>query len=455
MGLPIQPANHPGGEPGETGDHALLDTIQRDKLAVIGQMASSVAHELSNPLATIVASAQAILAFWPKPGAPASGPSQSRETWGPPPDFVAQGVPLRQLREDLELILTEARRAGEIVHGLLASARHHPPEWCICSIADVVRRTVALSRHHLKLNNISLQSPWFDPHEGFPLWSRMRGDANQLQQVLLNLIVNAQQAISSGKGYGTVRITLAPDGPDRIVLTVEDDGPGIPESLHAAIFRPFYTTKPVGKGTGLGLSISAGIMESHGGSIAVESPPAGGALFRLILPSLAATDRLAAPPQSTPADPAANPNSADIALLPGETVTRLRRVLLVDDEAGIRRSVSRLLRRCGFQVTDVPGAQPALHALQTGDFDVVISDLRMPGFSGEQFYERIQTEFPHMVGRVVFTSGDMLRDETQQFLTQSGCPSLQKPYDLGELVRVLRSICPADDATAEDQRATA
>jgi CheY-like chemotaxis protein len=314
---------------------------------------------------------------------------------------------------------------------------------------------VALSRHHLKLNNISLQSPWFDPHEGFPLWSRMRGDANQLQQVLLNLIVNAQQAISSGKGYGTVRITLAPDGPDRIVLTVEDDGPGIPENLHTVIFRPFYTTKPVGKGTGLGLSISAGIMEAHGGSINVETPESGGVRFRLILPSLAASDRLTAANQAAPVEPAGGTTSADISSLVPEAVTRLRRVLLVDDEPGIRRSVSRLLRRCGFQVTDVAGAQPALHALQSGGFDVVISDLRMPGFSGEQFYERIQTEFPHMAGRVVFTSGDVLRDETQQFLTASGCPSLQKPYDLGELVRVLRSICPADDATADDQRAMA
>lgn len=444
MGLPSQPVPRPGDEALGSGDPALLDTIQRDKLAVIGQMASSVAHELSNPLATIVASAQAILAFWPRPGhgaAPAA------------PDFAAQGVPLRQLREDLELILTEARRAGEIVHGLLASARHHPPEWCICSLADVVRRTVALSRHHLKLNNISLQAPLFDPLEGFPLWSRLRGDANQLQQVLLNLIVNAQQAISSGKGYGAVRITLTPDGTDRIVLTVEDDGPGIPENLREAIFRPFYTTKPAGKGTGLGLSISAGIIEAHSGSIAVETAESGGARFRLVLPSLAASDRMAAPP--TPSeDTGAAPASTLIATA-GEPVTRLRRVLLVDDEAGIRRSVSRLLRRCGFQVTDVAGGQQALHTMQTASFDVVISDLRMPGFSGEQFFERIQTEFPHMASRVVFTSGDMLREETQRFLTESGCPSLQKPYDLGELVRVLRSLCPADDASPEDQRATA
>ena len=104
---------------------ALLDGIQRDKLSLIGHMASSIAHELSNPLATIVASAQAILAFWPRPGMPGAPASTSRDGWGPPPEFVGAGVPLRQLREDLELILTEARRAGDIAHGLLASARKH------------------------------------------------------------------------------------------------------------------------------------------------------------------------------------------------------------------------------------------------------------------------------------------------------------------------------------------
>ncbi|MBK7716442.1 MAG: hypothetical protein IPI38_13615 [Gemmatimonadetes bacterium] len=266
---------------------ALLDGIQRDKLSLIGHMASSIAHELSNPLATIVASTQAILSFWPRGG----GPPGAREVAGAPADWTPSGVPLRQLREDLELILAEARRAGDIVHGLLASARQDPPEWRIVSLADVVRRTVGLCRHHLKLHNVTLQAPYFDPHEGYPLWSRIRGDANQLQQVLLNLVINAQQAITAHRGFGTVRITLAPDGPDRILLTVEDDGPGVPSTQQEAIFRPFYTTKPRGQGTGLGLSVSAEIVRAHGGSIAVTAHTSGGAAFRLGLPSLAASDR--------------------------------------------------------------------------------------------------------------------------------------------------------------------
>ncbi|MBK6421084.1 MAG: response regulator [Gemmatimonadetes bacterium] len=417
---------------------ALLDGIQRDKLSLIGHMASSIAHELSNPLATIVASTQAILSFWPRGG----GPPGAREVAGAPADWTPSGVPLRQLREDLELILAEARRAGDIVHGLLASARQDPPEWRIVSLADVVRRTVGLCRHHLKLHNVTLQAPYFDPHEGYPLWSRIRGDANQLQQVLLNLVINAQQAITAHRGFGTVRITLAPDGPDRILLTVEDDGPGVPSTQQEAIFRPFYTTKPRGQGTGLGLSVSAEIVRAHGGSIAVTAHTSGGAAFRLGLPSLAASDRSLGTAPGTPDRPEVT--TLSLPEPPAPLVTgEQQRILLVDDESGIRRSVGRYLRRAGYQVTDVPSAQAALNALSTARYDVIVSDLRMPGLSGEEFFRRLEREHPEMRRRIIFTSGDMLRDETQDFLHTAGCPALQKPYELGELVQLIGSLLPA------------
>jgi signal transduction histidine kinase len=449
--LPVEPPA--GGDPA-----ALPEDFQRDKLALIGQMASSVAHELSNPLATIVASTQAILNFWPRPGMPGAPASTSRDKWAAPAEFAVPGVPLRQLREDLELILAEARRAGDIVHGLLNSARHHPPEYCIYSLADVIRRTVGLCRHHLKLHNISLQSPLFDSQDGLPLWSRMRGDANQLQQVLLNLIVNAEQAITSARGYGTVRITMGPDGPDRIALTVEDDGPGVPASLRDVIFQPFYTTKPAGKGTGLGLSISAGIVRAHGGEIRVEEHPAGGAIFRLILPSLAATERNATARSYTPATamdtlPSLTPSAPPVPL-PAAVTQPLARILLVDDESGIRRSVSRFLARYGFQVTDVGSGDAAIAALGAGQYDAIISDLRMPGLSGEQFYGQVREKFPHMAHHMMFTSGDVTEEGTRRFLEDSGCPALQKPYELAELVQVLRSLCHPHGASVE-QRATA
>lgn len=137
-----------------------------------------------------------------------------------------------------------------------------------------------------------------------------------------------------------------------------------------------------------------------------------------------------------------------------EIGARLHSILLVDDEAGIRRSVSRFLRRSGFQVTEVPDGEAALQALGAASHDVVISDLRMPGLSGEELFARIQRDFPAMTGRIIFTSGDTVREETRRFLTGSGCPSLQKPYGLSELVKVLRTLCPADGRAVEARRAS-
>lgn len=447
-----------GGDASEgaaTVSNSLLDELQRDKLSVIGHMASSIAHELSNPLATIVASAQAILAFWPRQWDAAS--STARPTSAQYPALPSDAVPLRQLREDLELILCEARRAGDIVHGLLASARQHPPEWRTISVADIVRRTASLCRHHLKLHNVVLQAPEYDASETLPLWSRMHGDANQLQQVLLNLIINAQQAITGYRGYGTVRVTLSPVEQGNILLSVEDDGPGVPVQHRDTIFQPFYTTKPDGQGTGLGLSISAEIVQAHGGRISVEERPEGGAIFRLLLPSLAARD--ATPPSSTLEIHGASREStsmlstdfaAEAAAHPAEG----RRLLLVDDEPGIRRSVGRFLQRYGYRVNAVPTGRAAVTALRAGEYDAVISDLRMPGLSGEELFGMMRREFPEMASRIVFTSGDMMRPETQEFLRGSGCPSLQKPYELSDLVRVLNQLCPPP-SSSDSRRATA
>jgi two-component system NtrC family sensor kinase len=448
------PLTAPGSEPGPVSPEspALLDSIQRDKLSLIGHMASSIAHELSNPLATIVASAQSILAFWPRPGMPGAPPSGSRDGWGPPPEFTGAGVPLRQLREDLELILAEARRAGDIAHGLLASARWQTPEWRIASVADVVRRTVQLCRHHLKLHNVALQAPHFDPHDGYPLWSRVRGDANQLQQVLLNLIINAQQAITAHRGYGTIRLTLGPDGPDQVVLTVEDDGPGVPASIQQDIFHPFYTTKPVGQGTGLGLSISAQIVRAHGGEISVDPHPGGGARFRIALPSLAASERqlrLETGHRLTDTAAPAIPIAAEGDRCRG-------RLLLVDDEPSIRKSVGRFLQRYGFEVTDVAGGQAAVHALRHDTYDLIVSDLCMPGCSGAELFALLEQEFPAMSRRILFTSGDLTSDSAAAFLKRTGCPALQKPYELAELVRVLKTLTqPEQASTPPVRRATA
>lgn len=263
--------------PVRPADEVPLDDVQRDKLALMGHMASSIAHELSNPLATIVASAQAILSLWP-------APMGRRDSSFSPPELSPQGVPIRQLREDLELILAEARRAGDIVHGLLASARNHPPETRLCWAADVVRRAVALSRHHCKLHDITLQAPFFDPEEGYPLWTRFRGDANQLQQVLLNLLMNACDAMDAQPTERRLRVVTRSNAPGRVEITVSDRGTGIPAAELERIFEPFVTTKA--KGIGLGLVICRSIVAAHGGRLWATNNAHRGATLHCELPTL-------------------------------------------------------------------------------------------------------------------------------------------------------------------------
>jgi two-component system NtrC family sensor kinase len=408
-----------------------LEEIHRDKLSLIGQMASSIAHEISNPLATIVAAAQTVIASWPRPQ-----------------DGTLASPIMQQLAEDMDLILAEARRAGEIVHGLLASARRHAPERRVISLMAVTKRAASLCRHHLRLYDIVLHGPETDGEDQSPMWSRLEGDANQLHQVLLNLLVNAQHAISGHRTRGNVWLSVAPAEEGYIRIRVEDDGPGISVEPRERIFEPFFTTKPTGKGTGLGLTISAGIIAGHKGRISVRERQGGGTVFEILLPSLALQRR------GRDADPPAaiTETLEQAAPRKDETSPAGRRILLVDDEPGIRQSVSRFLQRRGHLVTAAASGREAMEALRCAPYDAVISDLRMPDLGGEELYAMMLREFPQMANRVIFTSGDLMREETRAFLARTGCPALGKPYELDQLVRIINGLCSA--ATTE-RRATA
>ena len=391
--------------------------IQQHKLSVIGQMASSIAHELSNPLTTILASAQSILALKPK-NATATSLEQalSTEAW-----------------EDLELILSEARRAGEILSGLLTFARQDTPERRPTAVMEILRHTKALSRHHLEASNVTLQLDvkTVDAHDPCCAW--VVGDANQLQQVLLNLIINARQAIAEAKSSGKISIVARRDSDDAVVITVEDDGPGVPPNLRRIIFQPFYTTKSPGQGTGLGLSVSAGIIRAQGGDIWVEDGTDGGARFIIRLPALSKNEPKGAAdlPTLRKGTKQADPGGGHDGLS----------VLLVDDDPAVRRSVSRVLRHSGYHVEAVSTGDAAIAMLRARRFDAIVSDLRMPGLSGEQFFHLVKCEFPSMARRIVFSTGDTVRQEARDFLELSGCPALYKPYELSQLTKLVEAVC--------------
>jgi len=413
MANPFPGASRPrdaGPAAPEPADGA-TDHAQREQLAVVGYLASGVAHEISSPLAAILATAQSLLAML-APDATPEAPSPATDA----------------LRRDLHVIAEEAQRAGSLVGSLLALARPETPERRLVPLTEVLHRTVTLVARQLEAVDVHLDAPRIGPTTPASAWARVWGDANRLQQVLLNLIVNAQHAIRSVRPTG--RIHLGLERHDGMVgIVVEDDGPGVPADLRTRVFTPFFTTKRPGEGTGLGLSISADIVRQHEGLIQLDRSPLGGARFTLLFPPAPAEAPSGSRPEAAPHELARSERG---------------RILLVDDETALRVSFKRLLTRRGFDVTAEPTAVDALRELRSAPYDVVVSDLRMPGLSGEQFYARIVAEFPELEGRVVFSSGDLTHPETQAFLKRTACPSLQKPYEMGALTAILDLLLRSD-----------
>jgi two-component system NtrC family sensor kinase len=222
-----------------------------EKLASIGRLAAGIAHEINNPLTGVLTFAHLIRDRQPE---------QSQD------------------REDVELIIHETQRAAEVVQGLLDFARERPVSKRELDVNAVIQRMVRLVENQKEMRRVHIEQSY---DEDLPT---ILGDANQLQQVLLNLFLNAAAAMPDG---GILQVSTRREDAD-VVVDVADSGCGIlPEHLDK-IFDPFFTTKPVGQGTGLGLSVSYGIIEQHGGSIEVESQPDNGSCFTIRLPALTA-----------------------------------------------------------------------------------------------------------------------------------------------------------------------
>ena len=353
--------------------------IQSEKLSAIGQLIAGVAHELNNPLASVLGFA----------------------------DFLAEAGELPpNLVEPVRVVQHEAQRAAGIVKNLLTFARRQDQDRRRLDIGPVLQRTLALLRNELiglKVEPRLLIEPSLPPVNGSP---------NQLQQVFVNLINNAAQAIATTARAGTVEVRAHP-WLDGVAIEVADDGPGIPEELHQRIFEPFFTTKPIGEGTGLGLSICQGIIREHGGRLSVKSAPGQGATFTIELPA-----SHEAPAETAPATGAAGSAA---------------RVLVIDDEPHILYYMRATLEAWGHKVETAADGVEGLEQALTGDFDLIVTDVRMPRLSGREFYEQLNAERPDIAARVVFATGDTVRDDTMAFLERTGRRFLNKPFKLAEL----------------------
>jgi CheY-like chemotaxis protein len=236
-----------------------------------------------------------------------------------------------------------------------------------------------------------------------------------MQQVFLNLIVNAEQAMTKANGEGTLTITTEQNG-NFIRISFRDDGPGITKENIVRVFEPFFTTKDVGEGTGLGLSLSRSIVLEHGGRMHVESKFGHGANFIVEIPIVESPTLEIAPQQSGSEK---------------TKITQKARILVVDDEPGVRELLERVLNKIGHSVDTITDANIAEKRLNAGAiYDVILLDIRMPGMSGTEFYGRIIDKNPGLKGKVIIITGDVMGTDIKDFLKKNNLPYLVKPFDI-------------------------
>jgi two-component system NtrC family sensor kinase len=395
--------------------------IQAEKLAAMGQMLAGVAHELNNPLTAILGVTDLLRE---RPGADES------------------------TRRQLDLTHRQARRAARIVQNLLEFSRPASPHKKALDMNVLVERTLQLQDHSLRQNRIEVD---FQPMRGLP---PVLGDGNQLIQVLLNLVTNAEQAIREVHESGHIQIRLALlDG--RITVAVQDDGVGILPEAMPRIFDPFYTTKRPGGGTGLGLSICMSIIREHGGNLNAKALPAGGSEFSLELPVMSGTSG-----NVLETVPANNGASADaeipVAQVPAKMVAEgllennlnLCRdcvVLVVDDEESIRMLLEEGLTARGLTVDCAAEAQAAVEMVGKRAYDVLLCDMNL-GVSGggkvsgreaaEGILKAAGPEKPSvifMTGDLVFANGNGSGGEKARML--------QKPFRIADALGIIQEAC--------------
>jgi two-component system NtrC family sensor kinase len=296
-------------------------------------------------------------------------------------------------------------------------SRDGPPARLPVDLNETVERTVALRRYELRMENIEVQLE-LDRHLPLTL-----ADAGQLQQVLLNLMINAEQAIQQDRGRGHIWIRTRRIDSGRVAVMVADDGPGIPPGHAARIFDPFFTTKPPGMGTGLGLAIAYGIVHDHGGELVAECRQGGGAQFIVELPVAI---------QNPPVVLDRRVQSEAMVPEP-DTGLPSRTILVVEDEPTVAHLIADVLGEEGHVVDIVLDSRHGLDRAQRQDYDLVLCDLRMPYLDGRGFYRELVRRGSPLQDRLIFVTGDTLAPRTVQFLQSGGLPYLAKPFFVEEL----------------------
>ena len=356
---------------------------QSEKLNALGNLLAGVAHELNNPLSIVVGRAYLLK-------------EQARD---------------EKTRSNVEKIAQAAERCTRIVKTFLAMARRQSPTRAPTRIEDVLNGALEVLDYGLKASGVRIETDFANDTP------EIMADSDQLAQVFTNLVLNAQQAFGQTADRRRIVVSTRHDRANAsIVVSVADDGPGIPEDVRPRIFEPFFTTKPVGIGTGIGLSICRGIVEAHGGIIDARASTMGGAEFQVRLP-VASRDHPVVEPDA--------PQSVHTG--------RRNRVLVVDDEAEVGAVIREMLIPDGHDVDVTTSAISALKRLADTKYDVVISDIVMPDMTGPALQERILENSDGSPPRIVFITGDTIGTTTTDFLRDGNHRVIRKPFSAADI----------------------
>lgn len=362
--------------------------LQADRLSQLGALVSGVAHELNNPLAAIAAFGEAL----------------------------AMDAQQPDVKESADVIRAEAMRAGRIIHTLLDFARQRPRVRVAVDLGEIAERVLALQRSALKKARI--RTTVSVPNEV----PAVAGDPQELQQVLLNAVVNARQAIEGTGRPGQIAIAARPSD-HHVVVTVEDSGPGVPPEILDRVFEPFFSTKAE-HGTGLGLAISVGLVRGMGGRMWMQNVEGGGAQLSFELPVDVG---------------AADPAAQTAARVGGKSLS----VLVVEDQESVRRAMALLAKRLGHQVTTVGRFDEATRRLaEPGSrYDALLVDVHLDeAHTGFDLFDMLRSEGQGREQRIVFTTGDSISTQTRDAIERADRPVLRKPFSLDDLREMLERV---------------
>jgi len=388
--------------------------VQRtEEMDLVDQQRCTVIHELSNSLAIVVL--------------------QSRL-------LVNRGAVSCQDKESLSIIQDQAQRMMRMLDSLRYNEDPLRPRPEAVDVNALIQQTLDIQLPQLVQDGIEVTTDLVD-------LPTTQADPYQLQQVFVNLINNARQAMAREPWGGTLAVAAdlsmsGGDGTPRIQIRFADNGPGIPREVKPFLFTPFFTTKKQDRGMGLGLAICEQIVQRHNGAIWAENRVEGGATFIVELPVVGRK-----PASETPTPGRLRPERSQTA--PPDVTASSYQILVVDDEPEVAHSTRQVLEQAGFQVTTASEVRQALDLLEQNPIDLIVSDLTMPQMNGQQFWRAVTRSHPYLTHRIIFSTGDSGGQRERSFLRDSGCAWIEKPFRASELVRIIHKVLPDERSVAQ------